>query len=952
MRKRSFIIRGYAFAGLLWLLVADALAGTVLPITVNGVSNDTLGLEPGDTLFIASGARSYLTIRDFEGTEEAPICIINQGGLVYINSTSDVYYQQGINIKNCHYIRLLGNGEAELTYGFEVAQTRIGSGVDIREGSGGIELGHLEIHHTQFAGIIAKDDPDCEGRYLRDHFLMKALYFHHNYLHHTTGEGMYIGHTAYAGKKVLCAGLEKTLYPHLIEAVEIAHNKFRDIGREAIQVFSAPKNVRVHHNEVEQYALNLEQSHSNAFTLGLGTSGEASHNHISTGYGHGIALTGSDWYLHNNVIEGVGMLYGVVTTTLACGIYVDQGSLPQGARVGLANNTIVNSKHNGIRLVANGPRKEVVMQEVVVWNNLLAACGNGTPLFDGRDTTAFYFWNPSSVVLKSNLDYNDVARAGFVAHAQGNFNLTEQAEAINSGTAVVEGWRPAETDMEGHSRKTGSCIDIGAVEYPKEVSNAEISPLWACKQVFYPGRALLDGKDIVHHPGDTFCLARGDWPLLQMRNFAGSDDTPVVFLSYNGRLSFKETHVGLRLNNMQQVSFSRMHGDSAPWYFQNIRGDGVVVEDCENLHLAHFRMERIGNYGVKIASVSAKTALEDANETKGFELSHSLFNQGEGKWAVYAVGHPDGYIEGINIHHNHFLQQQGGAFRGGFTKGEIAVWKNEFSEQETTVLQFDACERLNMYANTLRSSTATLLEVRGVRRAYVHNNLLLAENGNPESLIRLKNSVHKAARFEDFQWVNNTVVLQHGYALENSNSDWTSDNSALFNNILVRTEPQREAFLGLSAGINLFLATDLDKEFVDPLNEDYHLLPTSKAMCAGAALSLDFMKLDFDLSPRLNIIDMGAFAAAQHLNAVVVREETMQLYPNPSFGTLQIEWQAKTAGQASYCIIDLQGNLCKEGVLNSCGTALHVEELQAGTYLLEVTQGEIVSTQPFVLQPH
>jgi hypothetical protein len=46
-------------------------------------------IQPGDTVFIQAGTRSYLRIRDFEGTADHPIVFMNYGGTVSINTTGN-----------------------------------------------------------------------------------------------------------------------------------------------------------------------------------------------------------------------------------------------------------------------------------------------------------------------------------------------------------------------------------------------------------------------------------------------------------------------------------------------------------------------------------------------------------------------------------------------------------------------------------------------------------------------------------------------------------------------------------------------------------------------------------------------------------------------------------------------------------------------------------------------
>ena len=54
------------------------------------------------------------------------------------------------------------------------------------------EVDHIEIANTGFAGIISKTDPVCNLSKNRGNFTQYQSVFHDNYIHNTSGEGMYM----------------------------------------------------------------------------------------------------------------------------------------------------------------------------------------------------------------------------------------------------------------------------------------------------------------------------------------------------------------------------------------------------------------------------------------------------------------------------------------------------------------------------------------------------------------------------------------------------------------------------------------------------------------------------------------------------------------------------------------------------------------------------------------
>ena len=81
-------------------------------------------LMPGDTLYILSGTRDYLLIRNFQGNSSKPIIFINKGGVVTIDT--DHYF--GISIQNCSFFRITGSGEQADFYGIEIKRVANGAG--------------------------------------------------------------------------------------------------------------------------------------------------------------------------------------------------------------------------------------------------------------------------------------------------------------------------------------------------------------------------------------------------------------------------------------------------------------------------------------------------------------------------------------------------------------------------------------------------------------------------------------------------------------------------------------------------------------------------------------------------------------------------------------------------------------------------------------------------------
>ena len=163
-------------------------------------ANDPLyqKVKPGDTLFFNAGMRDFLLIRNFRGTPEKPIVLINSGGEVIIDT--DNHY--GISIQNCSYFKFTGTGDPDHTYGFKVTRVANGAGMGIGYLSSDFEIDHVSIENTSIGGLYAKTDPDCTLNSVRGAFTQYNTIIHDNYIANAGNEGLYIGSSHYLGQKV------------------------------------------------------------------------------------------------------------------------------------------------------------------------------------------------------------------------------------------------------------------------------------------------------------------------------------------------------------------------------------------------------------------------------------------------------------------------------------------------------------------------------------------------------------------------------------------------------------------------------------------------------------------------------------------------------------------------------------------------------------------------------
>jgi hypothetical protein len=394
---------------------------------------DGTNIPAGSVICIPAGTRGALLLKNFKGTAANPIIIINKGGKVTFSTFTTASY--GFKTQNCQYFKVLGNGAADITYGFNVNGGNIGMTMD--DLSSDFEIANVEVRNSGFAGIMAKTDPTCDVATQRGHFTMKNIILHKIYIHKTGGEGFYVGNSFYADGSTLACG---KVLPHDVINVKIYNNLIDSTGCEGIQVGSAISGCQIYNNTIRSPGLTpFASGQNNGIQIGEGTGGKCYNNVIKNAPGNGIIVLGlGDNLVFNNFILNSG----------AHGIFADSRYTP-GPYFRFINNTIVAPALDGIKL-----NSETIPMNTVI-NNVIIIPGSGTAI---RKMS-------SNVKLTASNNYvsKDVNDCDFVNYSGGDFHLQSSSPLINAGANALS--YGVSFDYYGTMRPSGSAFDIGATEY-------------------------------------------------------------------------------------------------------------------------------------------------------------------------------------------------------------------------------------------------------------------------------------------------------------------------------------------------------------------------------------------------------------------------------------------------------------------------------------------------------
>jgi hypothetical protein len=394
------------------------------------VDGNRMNLSPGDTICLLAGRRPFVHFSNIIGSKDKPIIIRNCGGRVVMGgpAVKDAF----MFLKSKHF-RLTGTGDPTETYGIFITETQPGSqGVQVTLFSTDVEIDHLEIQKAGFAGIMAKTDPLCDGSADRGAFTMENVSIHHNYIHHSVGEGIYLGNSFYTGTEVYC---DTTHYPHEVKNVRVYSNILEDSGWEAIQVGSAVEDCGIHDNRILNYGLANKPMQNNGIQIGKGTTGKVYNNFIKKGMGAAIVIQGiGDNYVFNNLIIEPGAEAFNINT---------REPMPEKG-VYIVNNTVVGAKVI-LREHVNTAKNNVFINNLIV----------------GAEDDWNYLKPYTDWTLSNNL-FLDLEEAGFYDPQADDFRIRPGSKACNAGKDASQ--YLVEFDFLGRSRKKEAPA-IGAFEF-------------------------------------------------------------------------------------------------------------------------------------------------------------------------------------------------------------------------------------------------------------------------------------------------------------------------------------------------------------------------------------------------------------------------------------------------------------------------------------------------------
>lgn len=205
--------------------------------------------------------------------------------------------------------------------------------------------------------------------------------------------------------------------------------------------------------------------------------------------------------------------------------------------------------------------------------------------------------------------------------------------------------------------------------------------------------------------------------------------------------------------------------------------------------------------------------------------------------------------------------------------------------------------------------------------------------------------------------VRNNIVAECGIQIKTKGHDFYKvDNNLLFGTSST-PKPSSPTVLYGNAGTNAILEDPL---FENSAKADFNLKVGSPAI--DKAVGTPLSTVDFFDFPRPTKADLGAIENQKTPVIIVLsterplnENEEVMLYPNPSNGSINLQFNTQTNKSYDIQIIDLQGNILHEANFEGSKNGLNLVNLQTdlvknGTYIIRVNDkvGNAISKKVIV----
>ena len=508
-------------------------------------------------------------------------------------------------------------------------------------------------------------------------------------------------------------------------------------------------------------------------------------------------------------------------------------------------------------------------------------------------------------------------------------------------------------------------------------------------------------------PGDTVCLQAGNWDYIQLKDFHGTAEKPIVFINSGGEVIINTDHfVGIKIGGCSHVVFTGSGDPNARYGFRILKvskGAGMGIDD----YSTDIEVARVEISHTLLGGVYAKTdptctnmgATRDKFVMRNFSFHDNFVHDVADEGLYIGNSHYAGLTLTCNGHDTTVYPH---VLKGVFIYNNLVEntgWDGiQVSSADSgcrindNSINFDSQAGVNgqmsgiligggsickTYNNKITNGKGDGIDIFGMGGFNVFNNLIVDPGKYylADDPAKMKHGIYLGKVVTTTNAVmgiyNNTIVSPKSFGMVLSNNDLKT--VFVKNNLIV--DPGKYNTDGDNAFINI---GNMDEQkvvkannytssrvapakFKDPNGGNYDLQPVSPAVNSGTDLTREGVTFDIlnRSRPFGNAFDIGAYEC--HDPSVGIRTtkaldvETFRVFPNPARKHLNLWVKTNRQEKLTVVITDLKGRqllrrniLCKP--FENYRFAIPVNRPTNGEYLVILFSSNGISSLPVVIK--
>ncbi len=530
----------------------------------------------------------------------------------------------------------------------------------------------------------------------------------------------------------------------------------------------------------------------------------------------------------------------------------------------------------------------------------------------------------------------------------------------------------------------------------------------SCSKVIDNTSPYIDWNNSAFHdigPGDTVCLQAGNWDYIQLKDFHGTADKPIVFINYGGAVIINTDHfVGIKIGGCSHIIFTGT-GDPKIQYGFSIQkvsgGAGMGIDD----YSTDIEVEHVEISHTYLGGVYAKTdptcdnfgATRDKFVMRNFSFHDNWVHDVAEEGLYIGNSHYAGlYLEscdttvyphvlkGVAIYNNIVENTGWDGIQVSSADSGCFIHDNQinFDSQAGVSSQMSGIligggSICKTYNNKITNGKGDGIDIFGQGNFDVFNNLIVnaGQYYLPDDPNAMKHGIYlgKVITLPDavIGLYNNTIVSPKSYGIYLSNDQLQK--VLVENNIIV--QPGRYATDGNTAFIHIgnmdparvtsttnYLNSTIDAAlFLDADAGNYDLQSTSPAVNTGTNLTEEGITFDIlnRSRPFGSGFDIGAYEC--HDPSLGISSSTApdieiyKAYPVPTKTKLHVWIRTPFTQTAKLVILDMSGKQVMQKMIKCTSmqntmTTLSVRKLKSGLYQLVLFSQKGISSFPFIIQ--